>query len=75
MKILFFASVAELTGCTDTTINGVHTTEELKIILNRKFPGLDRLSYVVAVNKSLVTGKMNLVESDEVALLPPFSGG
>ena len=75
MKILFFASIAEFTGCESFLVQHVSDTESLKLILTEKFPGLEKLSFSIAVNKTMVHSKTNLDESDEVALLPPFSGG
>ena len=75
MKILFFASIAEFTKCDTLLVQQVSDTESLKMVLKDKFPGIEKLSFSIAVNKNLVTSKADLAESDEVALLPPFSGG
>jgi molybdopterin synthase sulfur carrier subunit len=75
MKILFFASIAEYTGTDSITLEPVRNTDELQDVLIRKFPQLNTFSYAIAVNKAIIRDNAVLVESDEVALLPPFSGG
>lgn len=75
MKILFFASIAELTGQTEIILSNLKNTDELKLQLSQKFPKISGLSFSIAVNKSIVQGNVVLAETDEVALLPPFSGG
>jgi len=75
MRILFFASVAEVTGTSETQNLNAGTTDELRQKLQELFPGIEKLKYTLAVNKEVVTGNLKLSESDEVAVLPPFSGG
>lgn len=75
MKILFFASIAEHTGTDILTLEPVRSTAELREVLHNRYPGLEKFSYAIAVNKSVVQGNSSLNDSDEVALLPPFSGG
>lgn len=75
MKILFFASIAEATGTEQIDINGVATVSELKTLLQSKFPSLITMNYSVAVNQQISHINDQLSEQDEVALLPPFSGG
>jgi sulfur-carrier protein len=75
MKVLFFASIAELTRCNEITVQNVRCIDELKVMLGNRFPGIEGLSYSIAVNKCITDNSRELIESDEVALLPPFSGG
>jgi len=75
MKVLFFASIAEITGESELVVQDIKTLEELKQFLNKKFPAIAGLNFSMAVNKKIVQGNLSIVETDEVALLPPFSGG
>jgi sulfur-carrier protein len=75
MKILFFASIAELAGQSEITLQGIRNTDELKQQLFQNYPRISGMSFSVAVNKSIVQGNVPLNDTDEVALLPPFSGG
>jgi molybdopterin converting factor small subunit len=51
------------------------TTEDLKILLQDKYPGIQNTSYRVAVNHEFANGDTWIKTTDEIALLPPFSGG
>ena len=75
MRVLFFASIAEYTETNEIYLDHVNDTEELKVILKQKYPGIEGFSYAMAVNKTMLTQNQKLNDDDEVALLPPFSGG
>ncbi|MFN6379996.1 MAG: MoaD/ThiS family protein [Flavobacteriales bacterium] len=48
----------------------------LRQFLSEKFPALQSvLEYAIAVNRSYVVGNIGLNENDEVAIIPPVSGG
>ena len=75
MKILFFASAAEITGTTEINLQGLNNIADLKKQLIEKFPPLAGLNFSVAINNTVVQGNAELNDTDEVAFLPPFSGG
>lgn len=50
-------------------------TESLKKFLTDKYPELKRFNYLVAVNQNMTSGNEKINDGDEIALLPPFSGG
>ena len=50
-------------------------TEELKQNLFNLYPQLRELNFSLAVDKELVHGNTPLKGNEEIALLPPFSGG
>jgi len=68
MKILFFASLAEITGVNELAVTGISSVTDLRQMLRKKFPA-------ITVNRVIVIENRELVETDEVALMPPFSGG
>jgi molybdopterin synthase sulfur carrier subunit len=48
----------------------------LKALLETQFPPLHELaSWVLAVNENYIQDNTTLMEGDEVAILPPVSGG
>jgi molybdopterin converting factor subunit 1 len=54
---------------------GANTTT-LKMLLENKFPKLKQLgSYMIAVNNEYAENKLVITERDEVAIIPPVSGG
>ena len=75
MKVLFFASLAEITGKSELEISGVTSVADLKAALEKQFPGIESLKYAIAVNNKIVNGDQLLNDKDEIAFLPPFSGG
>ena len=82
IKVLFFASTREQTGRPDIVIDmgddAVTTnTEFLLQILNSMFPNLNvSLDHItLAINKKYKREIVQLQDGDEVALLPPISGG
>jgi molybdopterin converting factor subunit 1 len=52
------------------------TTADLKTVLEEKYPRLKQLaSYMVAVNNEYAEDNGAITERDEVAIIPPVSGG
>ncbi len=77
INILVFGSLAEVTGAASLNVpaDEIKNTENLHQYLLSNYPGLRNKSFQFAVNQN-VAGKGQLLrEGDEVALLPPFSGG
>ncbi len=79
ITILFFASAKEAAGTASRTIDASPslTLTELSTMLCREYPLLAPLmpSMRFAVNQSLAAGDRALADGDEVAVLPPVSGG
>jgi molybdopterin converting factor subunit 1 len=52
------------------------TTQDLKILLEEKFPSLKQLpSYLIAVNSEYSLNETRINDGDEIAIIPPVSGG
>ena len=78
MKILLFGIAKQLFGADTLKLkNGEATSvKQLRQILEFQNPQLKELrSYMVAVNKSYAEDDMELKGSDEIAIIPPVSGG
>lgn len=75
MNILFFGQLEEVTNTSTITLENVTDTEMLMEKLYIQYPLLKDKKFVVAVNKKIASAKIVLNENDEIALLPPFSGG
>ncbi|RZJ69020.1 MAG: MoaD/ThiS family protein [Flavobacterium sp.] len=73
VKIIAFGQIAEITGKKFETSSP--DTEMLKSWLFQKFPALETKKFLIAVNKRIITDTINLEDNDEVALMPPYSGG
>lgn len=75
INVFLFGQLSESIGKSSLKLTGISTTDELKIRLHQQFPGLEKTTYSIAVNKQIIQKNTPLNSGDEVALLPPFSGG
>lgn len=76
-KVLAFGITRQLLGGKEATIevNG-DTVAALRQALQERFPELDGLkSLYIAVNNSYSEEDQVLSDDDEIALIPPVSGG
>jgi molybdopterin converting factor small subunit len=78
MKILAFGIVKDIFS---NSIIGVDTKEHLTVdklrgLLEEKYPRLNELgSYMVALNNEYASNNAVILDGDEVAIIPPVSGG
>lgn len=70
-----FGIAAEKMGSNATTAAGIADLDTLQVWLFNNYPELANLKISIAVNKNIVLENILLHNGDEVALLPPFSGG
>ena len=76
IKILFFGKLVELTETSQ--LDFLVTKNNLTNILQElflKFPLLEKENFSIAVNKKIISDEYIFNENDEIALMPPFSGG
>lgn len=79
VRILFFAQLKDATGCASTEIKPAMplSVEQLWAELLKAFPKLTthRASVRLARNQEYATPDTQFSNDDEVALIPPVSGG
>jgi molybdopterin converting factor subunit 1 len=78
MDVLCFGIARDLTGQRRVSLNEVdiHTVADLRKELGHRFPELGRLSvYMVAVNENYALDHDPVKDGDEIAIIPPVSGG
>jgi len=79
VKILFFAQVRQAAGCSEYELPATApiTADEIWTALETSFPGLKplRRSTRLARNCAYAEPGETFQPSDEVALIPPVSGG
>ncbi|MFL9843964.1 MoaD/ThiS family protein [Flavobacterium rhizosphaerae] len=73
VKVIVFGQLAEITG-SEIFIEACDT-DILKAALQIEFSNLAVMKYAIAVNNIVITEKVTLTERDEIALMPPYSGG
>ena len=57
-------------------LNDATAVRDLKTLLEKKYPALKKLgSYMIAVNNEYASDQTIINETDEVAIIPPVSGG
>ena len=74
-KVLLFGILADVAGQSIIEIDKVPDTDTLLNKVREINPFFSHLKFATAVNKRIVLSNQFLDENDEVALLPPFSGG
>ncbi len=75
LNIKYFGLLAEVTRCHEETIDFSKTSVlELLDDLFEKYPDLNKTDFQVAQNQQIVN-KNSTISDNEIALLPPFSGG
>jgi molybdopterin synthase sulfur carrier subunit len=77
INILLFGVLTEVTGETQlqADVENIHDLNDLHVWLVKKYPGLQDKTFQYAVNQTISSAGHPLYAGDEVALLPPFSGG
>ena len=77
INVLLFGVLTEVTGETNLQVDaeGISDLTDLHKFLVQQYPGLEAKTFQYAVNQSISSAGHPLYAGDEVALLPPFSGG
>jgi molybdopterin converting factor subunit 1 len=78
ITILAFGIAKDIFGSSSVKLELTNdaTVYNLKYLLEHQYPRLKQLaSYMVAVNNEYALPRDNLHERDEIAIIPPVSGG
>ncbi|MGA9239521.1 molybdopterin converting factor subunit 1 [Robiginitalea sp.] len=81
MRVLLFGVTRDIVKCSSIDLNaqiaaGIQTVGDLKKHLSMEYPKLAELtSLAVAVNQQYAEENHPLGNKDEIALIPPVSGG
>jgi len=74
MDVLLFGIIAERAGSASISVEA-GSIQELQQELITRIPGMQALSYTVAVDRIAVYEDRVLRGTEEIAILPPFAGG
>jgi len=78
MDVLAFGLTKEIVGNSPVKIelDKAITVNNFKTLLEKKYSAFEKLgSYMIAVNNEYATGETIINLTDEVAIIPPVSGG
>lgn len=79
MEVILFGISREIVGEKKLHVNpaeNIHTVGELKHWMKQKYPQLKKLSSLaVAVDSEYADDEQSLTDENEVAIIPPVSGG
>jgi len=75
MKILYFGVLSEITGKSEENIDFSGTISKLQNKLSEMYPEFIRQRFQISINQEIVDEKQVVNPGDEIALLPPFTGG
>ena len=75
INILFFGPLVDHVGASSLIMENILDIEMLKQKLEEDYPSIGELRFSISVNRKLVHDNLILQHNDEVACLPPFSGG
>ena len=77
LEVLYFGLVAEAIKCVkeELVLDNSISVIQLRELLIKKYKGLEKLSYQIAVNQKLATPDTIITNNSEIAVLPPFAGG
>ena len=75
IRLKVFGMLAEKLGADSLEIENPGSSEALRRQLLLQFPSLQSLTFRIAVDRKIVQAETNITAGQEVALLPPFSGG
>ena len=74
VKIKLFGQLRQIMGSHELNTD-VSDTDALVREINRRFPELEKLNYRIAVDKNIIETNTPIQAGQELALLPPYSGG
>ena len=72
VNVLIFGPLKDVTGTHVCQVTDVADTTEMISKMNQMYPGLDKLKFLIAVEKEIVHGNTTLNDNFTVALLPPL---
>jgi sulfur-carrier protein len=79
MDVILFGISREIVGekkLTITPAENIQTVGALKQWMKQKYPRLEKLSSIaIAVDSEYADDEQNLFDENEVAIIPPVSGG
>ena len=74
VKIQLFGQLKQITGVSEIITDAMDTDGLMKEFAAR-YPLIENLTYLIAVDRTIVQSNTPIKAGQELALLPPYSGG
>ena len=74
VKIQLYGQLKQITGASEIFSDAADTDELMKEVTTR-FPLIENLTCLIAVDRTVVQTNTPIKADQELALLPPYSGG
>lgn len=75
VKVLFFGPLSDTVSRSSLELQDITDTDTLMEQLMIQYPSLKEATFSMSVNRAFIQQNTALHHGDEVACLPPFSGG
>jgi len=75
INIKVFGKLSDVIKKDQLTMQFQGNSEMLMNALKSEYPDLGNFQFSIAINRAITSEVVDLNEGDEIALLPPFSGG
>jgi molybdopterin converting factor small subunit len=75
IHIILFGQLSDIIGVDKITIENSLDTDSMVKSLQNTYPALTQSTFVIALDKKIISSNTLLTDQCTVALLPPFSGG
>ncbi len=75
MKILYFGVLSEIAEKSEEIIDFSGSLAQLQEKLSEMYPAFSKHRFQISLNQEIVDNSQELNSGDEIALLPPFTGG
>jgi molybdopterin synthase sulfur carrier subunit len=75
IRILFFGELRDAAGTSESVLPLCANSKVLRDKVLETWPTLQGKTFSIAVNRKIQSEDVPLKEGDEIALMPPFSGG
>jgi molybdopterin synthase sulfur carrier subunit len=75
VKVLFFGVLAEVTKTDCKYFSDINSISHLKTRILEEFPEVVHYNYRISLNNEIINNDPVLNDGDEIAFMPPFSGG
>ena len=75
IRVLFFGVLAEVTQTSFKHYRDIKSFDDLRLRIEDDYPEIVHYNYLISVNNELINTNPLLSNDDEVAFMPPFTGG